>query len=126
MRLQKNGDQIHYQSQRRWPEPIPAETDITIRLPEPRKYQTAEPGTFDHFLVERYYLYSTRNMSVSNTGQLLRGQVHHTPYQYCCAEIVDCYESLLSAVRITASAPPEHVAYSPGVNVDIFPLAPLD
>ena len=125
MSLEKAGDEIHYQSQRRWPEPTPAETDITIRLPESRAYKTAEPGTFDHFLVERYYLYSTRNMSLTNPGQLLRGQVHHTPYQYCPAENVDCRETLLQQAGIKTSAAPEPVAYAPGVDVDIFPLVPV-
>lgn len=124
MSLTKTQDQIHYQSTRRWPQPTPAETDLTIGLPK-TELQTADPGTFDHFLIERYYLYSTSNMSVSNPGRLLRGQVHHTPYQYRSVELQDCRESLLKAAGITTSSPPEHIAYSPGVDVDIFPLVPV-
>ena len=65
-------------------------------------------------------------MSVTNPGQLLRGQVHHTPYPYCPAEIIDCQQSLLLQAGITTTAAPEHVAYSPGVDVEIFPLVPVE
>ncbi len=41
----------------------------------------AKPGTLEHFLTERYCLYS-----LNSKGQLLRGEVHHAPWDLQLAE----------------------------------------
>jgi uncharacterized protein YqjF (DUF2071 family) len=77
----------------------------------------AAPGTLDHFLVERYILYS------AGKDGLYRARVHHAPYPVQ-AGVVDALrrESLIAAAGIQrpGSAPLAH--YASRVDVDIWPL----
>lgn len=77
----------------------------------------AIPGTLEHFLIERYILFST-----DRHGALRRGQVHHSPYPVRSARIRSLTETLLPASRINPESDPCHVAFSDGVRVEIFPL----
>lgn len=76
----------------------------------------AVPGTREHFLAERYVLYSRAGRT------LFRGRVHHAPYPLQRAEVLSLDESLLQAagVRRPAGAPLAH--YAREVSVEIFPL----
>lgn len=104
---------IDYQSRRR-------DTDQTARY----RYQghgeplTAEPGTLEFFLLERYLLFSCNRQ-----GELKVGQVHHRPYPFQKATCED--PSLLPFTWNNFPAPhspPVSALYSPGVEVEIFPL----
>jgi uncharacterized protein YqjF (DUF2071 family) len=78
---------------------------------------SAAPGTLDHFLVERYTLFSV------HAGLLLRQSVAHAPYLLHEARVLQLDDGLLQANRIHPPvATPEVTHYSPGVDVDI--LAP--
>ena len=76
----------------------------------------AIPGTLDHFLLERYILYS------NNQSRLLRGQVHHLPYLVSSAAISSLDETLIAAAGITVPMCAPIVHYSAGVDVSVFPL----
>jgi hypothetical protein len=81
----------------------------------------SQPGTFEHFLLERYYLFTTRR------GKLLQGQVHHTPYPAFEAQVTTIDESLFAAVGLPpTSRPPDVVHYSPGVSVEMFGPWPVN
>jgi len=128
MSLKKTSDQVLYQSQRRWPKPIPANSDVTIgfhQSEEHRTFQISELGTFDHFLLERYYLYASDSLRNPSAGKLYRGQVHHDPYQFCRADLVHCREELVQQAGIQILSEAEHIAYSPGVDVEIHSLKPV-
>ena len=108
-----------YRSERLWPAPTPAGCDLSY-TPEgaPRH---AAPGTRDHFLVERYVLY-TRHQ-----GRLVSGRVHHAPYPLQQARVHRLEESLLAAAglpRPEGEAPLVHFARE--VRVRIFPLRTVD
>ena len=79
----------------------------------------AAPGTLDHFLVERYLLFSHR----PRDGALFVGQVHHAPYPLATAEVTSASRRLF---RLNGFADPErfadHVVMAGGVSVDIYPL----
>jgi uncharacterized protein YqjF (DUF2071 family) len=77
----------------------------------------AAPGTLEHFLVERYYLYAAHH------GRFLIGQVHHTPYPLQGAEVPALEETLVATAGIVRpeGAPLAHFAR--GVSVEVFPLA---
>lgn len=115
MSLQRDAtNAIHYTSRRRVRETPPPTTDIRARptgTPRP-----AEPGTLDHFLLERYLLYAFDGSS------LYQGQVYHHPYPAQSAEVLGIEENLLAAAGITRGG--EHLLahYSEGVDVEIFPL----
>src|SRR6185437_14769599 len=103
--------EVRYRSRRLWPGPKPAELELSYRIGE--SLGEAVPGTFEHFLAERYLLFA-------HTGAgLLCGQVHHRPYPLHRAEVVEVHESVVAAAGLPATiGPPAHVLYSPGVDVD--------
>ncbi len=80
----------------------------------------AEYGTLEHFLVERYTLYSAR------PGGLARGRVHHAPYPLQRAEVVKMEENLLASSTIVRPDLRPLVHFSSGVVVDVFPLENVD
>jgi uncharacterized protein YqjF (DUF2071 family) len=80
----------------------------------------AEPGSLEHFLIERYLLYAQRP-----DGSLRRGQVHHAAYMIRSAQLWQCEESLLASNDIETPGPPCHVAFCDHVSVEIFRLVPV-
>jgi len=91
--------------------------EIVYRPGEPMG--SAEPGTLDHFLLERYLLY------VEHRGALHRGQVHHSPYPAHTATLEHLEDGFVSAAGFSSNRPPELVHYAPGVDVEIYPLRRL-
>jgi len=73
------------------------------------------PGSLEHFLVERYALYST------HAGRLLRVRVRHRPWVLRDATVERLEETLTSGVRLAAAAEPPLVQFSSGVDVEFFP-----
>ncbi len=108
-------DFLSYQSTRLWPGPLPATSAVEARISS-TKPAPVTVGTRDHFLIERYLLYTTRR------GRLIRGQVHHQPYPVQPAEVLGCDESLIAATGLTRPETPPLTHYSPGVDVKIFRL----
>ena len=73
----------------------------------------------EYFLLERYLLFTELR------GQLLRGQVHHTPYPVHQAELIDFEDQLLEINNIGGiSSSPDLVHFSQGVDVEIYSLEP--
>lgn len=121
MDLLRESDEVRYSSRRiDRRSPRRAEVDISARIGEALNSESgvsAEAGTLEHFLAERYILYAE-----DHRGRLLRGRVHHSPYPLRSAEIVSCRQTLASAEEVPVSGQPDHVLFSEGVTVDIFPL----
>ncbi len=124
MQLRATAGKVHYQSERLWPGPvgpgtvIEAETgDLIGALDKDMPPGQAVPGTLEHFLVERYVLYAQ-----GHQDELLRGRVHHQPYPLREARLLEMQETLLKQSGIKTHGEPDHVAYSDGVDVEIFPL----
>ncbi len=82
--------------------------------------RTAVPGSLDHFLCERYLLYSRKN------NQLYSGRVYHTAYPLQEAS-VECVDVLVDAAGFPGATrtPPVHVAYARGISVEVFGLRPV-
>lgn len=114
MRLDIEGAEVRYSSHRRFSRSSPARFECRYRIGEP--LGAARPDTFEHWLVERYILFARPRRG------LRLGQVHHRPYPVQRAEILDLRESMLTAAGLPAPSDGPHVLYSPGVDVDIFPL----
>lgn len=95
--------------------------DIRVELPgtEP---QPAETGTLEHFLLERYELI-TRTPS----GDFMAARVMHEPYRFIPAHPSHCEQTFTSRlVEHGADNPiPDHVVYSPGVDVRVSALRPI-
>ena len=69
------------------------------------------PGSFEHWLVERYVLFTVAR------GRVLRGDVHHHAWTVRDAEIEirENTMALANGIRLPDTSP--HVLYSPGVDV---------
>ncbi len=117
-REQKKGREeagrIDYASERLWPDPLPAHAHIVWTPAGP--IMQAAPDTLDHFLAERYLLYSYKN------ERLYRGQVHHTAYPLQTATVHSLDENLVAQAGIARADTPPIIHYAPGVDVDIYPL----
>jgi uncharacterized protein len=103
---------ILYAGVRQWPLPLPA--SYAIRATPEGPARPAQPGTLEHFLIERYILYAAANNAV------YQGRVHHLPYPVQAGTLHALDESLLAAAGIGRPdvAPLAH--FSAGVNVEIF------
>ncbi|WP_166819829.1 YqjF family protein [Thalassoroseus pseudoceratinae] len=116
MSLQQTSGGIRYSGQRLWPEPSDASYTISAEL-SPDQPKPAEIGTLEHFLVERYLLFA-----VHRSGEIYRGQVHHTPYEIQPATVMQCEENLSVAAGLPPCKEIAHACFSSGVDVEIFPL----
>lgn len=75
----------------------------------------AAPGTLEHFLLERYYLFALRR------GRVTKGHVHHPPYPAQRAEILSLEQGLIRAAGFEhVTSAPEAVHFAAGVDVDVF------
>jgi hypothetical protein len=117
MHLHVRGALRDYGSTRQWPGVRPAQCRLAY---EPLGVAApARPGTLEHFLAERYILYTVHG------GRLLEGRVHHAPYPLQAARLHDLDENLLAAAGLTrpATAPLAH--YAREVQVELFALRAL-
>ena len=71
-------------------------------------------GTYEHFLLERYLLYSIRN------GVVYEGQVHHEPYPAQQVELERLDDELVAATGLVPDSKPCAVHYAAGVDVEVF------
>lgn len=118
MRMNVQDTHIEYTSERLWPAPLPATVDARWTIGD--ALATPAAGSFEHFLLERYILYATSRGALD--GALHLGRVHHTPYPARAARIEHLRESITRAAGFPDLGTPVSVLYSPGVDVDIFPL----
>jgi uncharacterized protein len=105
---------ILYAGTRHWPGPLPASYAIRARPEGP--IQSAVPGSLEHFLVERYILFTNRK------NRLYQGRVHHTPYPLQSARLLSLDETLLAAAGIDRPETPPLTHFAHGVDVKVFPL----
>ena len=118
MTLERTDTEVRYASERKRPPPLPGTCRVRCRpLGEPA---AARPGTLEHFLAERYLLYT-----IARGGALQRGAVHHAPYPLQPAEVLACDETLIAAAGIARPAEPPIAHYASGVSVEIFALERL-
>jgi len=80
--------------------------------------KTAEPGSLEFFLLERYLLFSE-----SPKGQIYCGQVHHEPYPFCEVELPQISTAPMEWEGFEVEGPPVSSLASPEVDVSIYPLA---
>lgn len=78
--------------------------------------RASQPGTLEHFLAERYILYTLRK------DRLHRGYVHHPPYPLQPAQVLSVGESLLAANGLHPFSEPPIAHFARGVDVRVFNL----
>jgi uncharacterized protein len=120
MRLTRKGSRVSYRSERRGSSTTRIGCQIEITLEGQSSGETAVPGTLEHFLVERYQLY-TRGPD----GRIHSARVHHSPYRIQPARVDSLSDTLLPSNQLTPRAPHCHAVFSEGVSVEVFPLQPV-
>lgn len=119
METKRTGDRFVYRSSRREMDGASfyAEWELGEVL------GASAPGTLEHFLLERYVLYS-----LSRTKRLMQGRVHHVPYPAQRARVTRIEQDLVAAAGfgLERGCPPETVHYAEGVDVEVFGPWPVD
>ena len=78
----------------------------------------AQEETFEFFLFERYLMYNQ-----TGPKKFRIGQVWHTPYQFQPVELFEFDDQMLILANLEQTGrEPDHVAFSPGVETEVFPL----
>lgn len=114
MHTAREGDRIRYRSQRRG---AAAALSLDASIGAPLGAST--PGTLEHFLMERYLLFSLKG------GHLERGQVHHPPYPAQRADVHAVSTTLLEAAGLPPASGLPLAHYAAGVDVEVFGPHPL-
>lgn len=109
--------ELRWHCRRRWPRPSAAELTARCRVGD--ALPASVPGSLTFFLAERYQFYTTRGR------QLLRGRVHHAPYPLHTAHDVEVSPALMDAAGLASTGARTVDLFSPGVDVDIFPIRPV-
>jgi uncharacterized protein YqjF (DUF2071 family) len=116
MRVRRQSGSLAYASRRFGRDGAHAQIEAAVDMPMSIA-RPAEPNTLEHFLVERYAFYNQ-----APDGRLLQGCVRHSAYPLQGASLRTLDESLIRASGLDVSGPPCHVAFSPGVDVEIVSL----
>jgi uncharacterized protein YqjF (DUF2071 family) len=109
MAVRKDGAKFEYKSSRKRDPSIICDATASVQSSR----ATAQPGTLDFFLIERYLLYSELQ------SKLLTVQVHHHPYPLNAMSLAGCNESVTGSAGLP-QYPWEHLMFSPGVDVEIY------
>ncbi len=109
MQAKKDGESIAYSSRR-----TSAEFKATYRPIAPVKL--APPGTLEHWLTERYCLYTVHR------GQVFRGDIHHVPWPLQGASAEIGVNTIADAAGIRLSGIRPVLAFSRELEVLIWPL----
>jgi uncharacterized protein YqjF (DUF2071 family) len=110
MAWERVGDRIHYRSVRTHPGAPPARYEAWYRPTGP--VVPAEPGSFEHWLTERYALYL-----VDRRRRIWWADVHHRPWPLRAAEIEVVENTMAAAHGLVLPDTPPHVRYAPKVDV---------
>lgn len=94
--------------------PAPANARLRYR-PLEGPATASSPGTIEHFLLERYILYSE-----DEQRQLYRARVHHQPYLAQRAEVETLDETLIWAAGIRRGEGVDLRHYAREVNVKVY------
>ncbi|HEX8792304.1 MAG TPA: DUF2071 domain-containing protein [Polyangiaceae bacterium] len=106
---------VVYRAERHWADGAPA--GIDVRYEVGAETPGSEPGSLQHFLVERYILYA-----MTPRGRLLQGRVHHPPYRVRHARVLEMQESLVAADGLERPEARASELWSDGVDVEVFGL----
>lgn len=112
MTMKKEGAETIYETIRR-AEPHPR---LFARYTVGEYLGPSQPGTLEHFLLERYHLYALQD------GRLRRGTVHHTPYPAHRATVLEVHDELMAAAGLPAPTGAPLAHFAPGVDVEVFAL----
>lgn len=109
----------HYTSDRTHPGAAPARWAGRYRPVGP--VARARPGSLEHFLTERYCLYS-----ITDDHRVLRGDVHHGPWPLQPAEAEIEVDTMLEPIDLARPASPPLLHFAKRIDVQTWwPVPPL-
>lgn len=111
MSIDARANEIHYQSQRIWPQPAPASTDVRIRIGSVLKPD--ELSSFDHFLTARWTLFS------AHARGLHYADAFHEPWPLQRAEVLAVRQTVFEAAGLSTPVGDAIAHYSRNVEVGI-------
>ena len=109
MRAEKQGDAIIYSSRR-------GSAEFKADYKPVGRVELAARGTLNHWLTERYCLYTVHKANV------FRGDIHHVPWPLQEAEAEIEVNTIAEAAGITLPAAPPALSFSRELKVLIWPL----
>ncbi len=122
-RFERSGDEIAYDTVRRWPGPRGVHSSTRIRTGP----AISEPSPLELFLTARWALHTSRPRLLSRTGRTVRWGNEHPPWPLHAAELLHVDENLVATSGLpgVSSGPPASVLYSPGLPVRFGPWVRL-
>lgn len=115
MTSQDFGGSIRYSSRR-----YRAPAEFRGRYCPTGEVRFARKGSLDHWLTERYCLYSTHRR------QVYRGEIHHAPWPLQTAEAELEINTVAAAAGISLPDAAPHLLFARKLDVLIWPLEPAD
>lgn len=113
MDYRRDGDEVRYCCRRR-----DGSDEVSLRYGGAGQLDTADPDSLEFFLLERYLLYSHD----AKRGRIFCGQVHHEPYRWCPAAVDSMPTEPLKWNGFDELGEAITPMFSPGVDVEIYPL----
>jgi uncharacterized protein len=104
------GDRIGYTFERR---AFRSRAALDVEVSAEPSAAPAEPGTLEHFLIERYVVYAPLTRSLS------RLRVQHAPYVLSRAHVRELRDSFLEVNGVAPGGPPVSAVVSPAVDCAI-------
>ena len=111
MTSQDSSGSIHYSSRRHRPE-----AEFRGRYRPSAPVRLAEKRSIEHWLTERYCLYTTHR------GQVYRGDIHHAPWPLQSAEAEFEANTIAAANGISLPGANPHLLFARELKVLIWPL----
>jgi uncharacterized protein len=118
MSVEHVGNTVHYQSVRTHAEAAPAEFNAAYR-PTGTVFHPA-PGTFDHWLTERYSLYAGKKPE-----QVVYGDIHHPPWLLQPAEVELRTNTMTQQIRIALPETKPVCHFARLQEVVAWPIVPI-
>jgi len=115
MRCEDRGGRIDYSSRR-----VNSPAEFQGSYGPTTEVRMREKGSLEHWLTERYCLYTTHG------GDVYRGEIHHQPWpvQDAEAELLSCTVAAASGISLPATAP--SLLFARRLDVLIWPLRRAD
>jgi uncharacterized protein YqjF (DUF2071 family) len=114
MEAREEGGRIQYRSVRRGSGPRVAFRGAYGPVSDVAE---AQPGTLEHFLTERYCLYTQ-----DRAGALVRANIHHAPWPLQAATATIDENTIGDAQGIALSGPPALLHFSRRLDVVVWPI----
>lgn len=112
------GDSVVYASRRTHRGAPPAE--FTAEYRARGEAHAPRPGTLEHWLTERYCLYS-----VDRRGRLYRAEIHHAPWPLRPAEAEIRRNTMTAGLGFGLPDEPPRLHFAAQLDVHVWPLEPL-